>query len=106
MPIVVRHSHQRLLSELSARFDDLDRLLALRDLRNPSEGASERAPWPDAVKLGVTFGSDEEIRIAVDTLKAALAEARKIKSPAAPRIYVHPRNMPRALPVPKPIFKP
>lgn len=106
MPIVARHSHQRLIAEISARFDDLDRLLAIRDLRSPSEGASERAPWTEPDKLGVTFGSEEQIRIAVDTLKAALAEMRKTKSLAAPRIFVHPRNAPRAMPVATPILKP
>jgi hypothetical protein len=106
MPIVARHSHQRLIAEVSARFDDLDRLLALRDLRSSSEGASERAPWPEADKLAVTFGSEEQIRIAVDTLKAVLAEVRKSKSLPAPRVYISPRFAPKALPAAKPILKP
>jgi hypothetical protein len=106
MPIVARHPHQRLIAEVSARFDDLDRLLALRDLRSPTEGARERAPWPEAEKLAVTFGSEEQIRIAVDTLKAVLAEVKKTKSLHAPRVFIHPRFAPKALPPAKPILKP
>jgi hypothetical protein len=106
MPIVPRHTHQHLIAQIKGSVDDLLRLLALRDLRGPSEGASERAPWPHPEQLGVTFGSDEAIRIAIDTLKAPLAELKKIKSHPAPKVYIHPRNRPVALPTATPIFKP
>ena len=77
--------------------------ISLEELRTR---ASERAPWSQPDSLGVTFGSDEAIRIAIDTLKAPLAEMKKIRSHPAPRVYIHPRHRPVALPTAKPIFKP
>lgn len=106
MPIVPKHTHHHLVAQIKGSFDDLLRLVALRDLHSATEGASERAPWQHAEQLGVTFGSDEAIRIAIDTLKASLAEMKKIKSHPSPRIYIHPRHRPVALPTAKPVFKP
>lgn len=85
MPIVVKTSHKKLVAELSLRFDELHRLLALRDLRHASEGSKDGTDWPAPERMGVTFGSDADIRLAVDTVKAVLGEVRKIKTANPPK---------------------
>lgn len=80
MPIVFKEAHKHRTASLSACFDDLDRLLAIRNLRTPSEGAKDAEPWPQPDKMGATFGGDEEIRVAVGKVKAHLAEIAKIKT--------------------------
>jgi hypothetical protein len=71
---------QELERELGNQAAALVRLLATRPLHNAQEGAKPGQAWPDEKIMGVTLGSESEIQLAVEKVKAVLSVIKKTRS--------------------------
>jgi hypothetical protein len=80
MPVVVRDEIRNLERELGNQAAVLIRLLQTRPLETGTEGAKPGQAWPDPKAMGVTCGSESEIQLAVEKVKAVLSVIKKTRS--------------------------
>lgn len=80
MPVVAREEIRNLERELGNQAASLIRLLQTRPLEAPTEGCKPGAAWPDPKAVGVTCGSESDIQLAVEKMKAILSVIKKTRS--------------------------
>ena len=84
MPVVVRDELKNLERELGNQAAALVRLIQTRALADATEGAKPGQAWPDPKAMGVTCGSESEIQLACEKIKAVLSVIKKTKTATGP----------------------
>jgi hypothetical protein len=93
MPVVVREEIRNLERELGNQAASLIRLIQTRPLEGPTEGAKPGQAWPEPKAMGVTCGSESDIQLAVEKVKAVLSVIKKTKSATGAKM-AEPKSQP------------
>ena len=78
MSIVSKERHDRLLSALRNRYENLVYALEPRELSSVYEGCAKGEQWLHPEKMCATRSDEVTIRLFVDDLKTILVEIRKV----------------------------
>jgi hypothetical protein len=78
MPVLSKADHSKIRKSLKDKVDELDKMIAVRDLKSPAEGCA-KGQWPSPDSMGATFGTAMEISLAADAVVALVKEIKKIK---------------------------
>jgi hypothetical protein len=78
MPVLAKADHAKLKKALKEKVDELDKMLAVRDLKSNAEGCA-KSFWPSPDAMGATYGTTMEIGLAADAVIALIKEIKKIK---------------------------
>jgi hypothetical protein len=78
MPVLAKADQAKLRKSLKDKVDELDKMIAVRDLKSNAEGCA-KGTWPSPESMGATFGTAMEISLAGDAVIALVREIKKIK---------------------------
>ena len=93
MPVVVREEIRNLERELGNQAALLIRLLQTRPLETGTEGAKPGQAWPDPKAMGITCGSESDIQLAVEKMKAVSSVIKKTRSATGAKM-AEPKSQP------------
>jgi len=101
MPIVIRSDIKNLEDDMSAGYVTLRNMMQTRPVED-GEGCEPGQTWADPKSIGVTRGSDTEIRVAADKLIAvirAIGRTKSVTASKAPKKQPTPAHAAQARPV-------
>lgn len=76
MPVMNKHAHKNIMTELEYRWAQLNRVLESRPLHSAREGCKGRTHWVEVDRMCATTGSASAVRLAVDDFLTILKEIR------------------------------